>query len=114
MNIEDGFAQIKEGECWLKNVHIGPHPTTGNFFQHEARRDRRLLLHKREILKLSQQVMRSQFTLVPLKAYFNERNILKVTLGLAKGKDQRDKRQDIINREVGRELQRAVKSLKSQ
>jgi SsrA-binding protein len=112
MNIEDGFAQIKDGECWLKNVHIGPHPSTGAFFQHEAKRDRRLLLHKKEILKLSQQVMRDQFTLVPLTAYFNDRNVLKITLGVAKGKDERDKRQDIMKREVGQDLQRAVKNLR--
>ena len=112
MNIEDGYAQFKDGECWLKNVHIGPHPSSGAFFQHEAKRDRRLLLHKKEILKLSQQVMRAQYTLVPLITYFNDRNILKVKIGVAKGKDDRDKRQDIMKREVGRELQRAVKTLK--
>ena len=60
MNLQDGYAQVKDGECWLKNVHIGPHPTTGSYFQHEAKRERRLLLHKKEIRKFEQAVSLKQ------------------------------------------------------
>mmetsp|Transcript_48416 Transcript_48416/g.97415 ORF Transcript_48416/g.97415 Transcript_48416/m.97415 type:complete len:195 (-) Transcript_48416:51-635(-) len=112
LNIQDGYAQVKNGECWMKNVHIGPHPSTGTFFQHEAKRERKLLLHKKEIRKFEEAIKKSQMTLVPLSAYFNEDGRLKVSLGLGKGKNQRDKRFDIEKREVGRELQRAVKNLR--
>mmetsp|Transcript_36855 Transcript_36855/g.82577 ORF Transcript_36855/g.82577 Transcript_36855/m.82577 type:complete len:211 (-) Transcript_36855:275-907(-) len=111
MNLQDGYAQVKDGECWLKNVHIGPHQSSGGFFQHEALRERRLLLHKREIRKLAQDTKIKQLTLVPINAYFNEDNRLKIRLGIGKGKNMRDKRDDIKNREAGRELQRAMKRL---
>ena len=66
MNLAEGYAQIKDGEVWMKNVHIAHHPSTGAFFQHDTRRDRRLLLHKKEILKLDQSIKLKQYTMVGL------------------------------------------------
>ena len=112
MNLQDGFAQIRNGECWLKNVHIGPCPSAGQYFQHEAKRERRLLLHKREIRKFDQTMRTKRLTLVPLKAYFNNENRLKVLLGLARGKNVQDKRESVKEREGKRDLQRAIKNLR--
>ena len=112
MNIQDGFAQIRDGECWLKGVHIGPCPNAGAFFQHEAKRERRLLLKKREIRKFDQTMRVKKLTLVPLKAYFNRDNRLKILLGLARGKNTQDKRDDVKDREGKRDIERAMRRLR--
>ena len=112
MNIQDGFAQIRDGECFLKGVHIGPCPNAGAYFQHEAKRERRLLLKKREIRKFAQTMKTKRLTLVPLKAYFNDDNRIKILLGLARGKNTQDKRDDVKDRESKRDIQRAMKNLR--
>ena len=110
-NIADGFARIENGECMLINVDIAKHKTTGDYFQHDARRPRRLLLHKSEIRKLAGDMVDPGFTLIPLSLYFNDKNLLKVDLALCRGKSQRDKRKDIKEREDKRMLARASKGV---
>lgn len=109
VNLRDGFASLEDGEIFLKNVHIAEHGETGQFFNHEPKRARRLLLHKKEIRKFRQKLMEKGLTLVPLRMYFNERSWLKVQLGLAKGKKLYDKRDALRKRDLGRELSRATK-----
>ena len=101
-----------DGECWLKGVHIGPCPNAGAFFQHEAKRERRLLLKKREIRKFDQTMRVKKLTLVPIKAYFNRDNRLKILLGLARGKNTQDKRDDVKDREGKRDIELTMRRLR--
>ena len=112
LNLRDGFCRVKDGQCWLENVNIAQHATTGRYFQHEETRPRRLLLHKREILKLGSECDQKGLTIVPLNAYFNEENRLKVLIGLAKGKNLQDKRETIQRRQLDRENQRMMKDFR--
>lgn len=114
MNLRDGFVKAsKNGRgCTLMNVHIGKHSMTGPYFQHEERRPRELLLHKEEARKLKQKIEQSGFTIVPLKAYFNADNKVKIQIGLARGKNLRDKRVDIKNRDAKREDNRIIKNFR--
>jgi SsrA-binding protein len=107
VSISESFARIERGECWLYGCDIQPWQTAGSFFQHEAKRPRKLLLHKKEILKLSQATLQKGFTLVCLKLYFKGRRV-KVQLGLGKGKGHSDQRQDLKKRTELREAQREV------
>lgn len=107
VSISESFARIERGECWLYGCDIQPWQTAGSFFQHEAKRPRKLLLHKKEILKLSQATLQKGFTLVSLKLYFKGRRV-KVQLGLGKGKGHSDQRQDLKKRTELREAQREV------
>eukprot|EP00578_Thalassiosira_sp_NH16_P020577 CAMPEP_0181097926 /NCGR_PEP_ID=MMETSP1071-20121207/11836_1 /TAXON_ID=35127 /ORGANISM="Thalassiosira sp., Strain NH16" /LENGTH=205 /DNA_ID=CAMNT_0023180453 /DNA_START=137 /DNA_END=751 /DNA_ORIENTATION=+ len=98
MNIRDGFIKANKNgrSCTLMNVHIGKHATAGEFFQHDERRPRDLLLHKQEARRLLQKTDRMPgMTVVPLKAYWNDQNKVKFEIGLCRGKNVRDKRQDI-------------------
>lgn len=108
VNLRDGFARIRNGEILLMNVHISPHATTGQVFNHDARRTRKLLLHRREIRKLIGKVEQQGLTLVPLKMYL-KRGWVKVDLALARGKKLYDKREDIKQRQDKREMARALK-----
>ena len=109
VNLRDGFARVEGGSVWLHNVDIAPHATTARYFQHEAKAKRRLLLHKAEIRKLDGELADQGSTLVPLAFYFNDKNLLKVELALCKGKNVRDKRQDIKERDDKRMMQRISK-----
>lgn len=106
-NLKDGFARIENAEVMLHNVHISPYDQ-GNRFNHEPLRTRKLLLHKKEIMKLIGQTQTKGFTLVPLKIYFT-RGKAKVQLGLASGKRDYDKRQDMAARDAKREVDRALR-----
>lgn len=104
-SLVDGFVRLKGGEAWLVNVQI-PHYGHGTFFsQHEPRRDRKLLLHAREIQRLVGKLQEKGLTLVPLRAYF-KKGRAKVELGLARGKKSHDKRETIKKREAQREMAR--------
>ncbi len=107
VNLRDGFAIIRDGEVWLLNVHIAPY-SGGNRQNHEPRRERKLLLHRREINRLAGRVQEKGWTLVPLRLYLKD-NLAKVELALVRGKRQYDKRAAIAKREAEREIQRAVK-----
>ena len=112
MNLRDGYCRIKDGECWLHNVHIAQHLSTGRYFQHDELRPRRLLLHKAQIRKLGREVDLKGLTIVPLSCYFNEQSRLKVQIGLARGKQLTDKRETIKRREQDRETQRQIKGFR--
>lgn len=107
-NIRDGYALIRNGEAWLINVHVSPHPTTSQYFNHDPRRTRKLLLHKQEIRKLIGKVEQQGLTLVPLKMYLKNGKA-KISIGLARGKKLHDKRQDLKQRQDKRDMQRAMK-----
>lgn len=108
VNLRDGYALIRNGEAWLTNVHISPYDTTGKYFNHEPKRDRKLLLHKKEINKLIGALQEKGLTLVPLKMYLKGEWV-KVSLGLGRGKKLHDKRETVKRREDQREMQRALK-----
>ena len=106
-NLGDSYAVIKNGECFLINMHISPYEQ-GNLFNHDETRTRKLLLHKKEILKLSNKIRLEGFTLVPLKMYL-VRGKAKVLLGLAKGKKSYDKRESIKERDIKRNIAKNFK-----
>lgn len=93
-NLNDSFAKIKNSELFLVNAHISPY-SCGNIANHEPKRDRKLLMHKYELNKLYGKVKERGYTLVPLSMYFNDRNRVKIEIGLARGKTNIDKRHDI-------------------
>lgn len=109
VNLRDGFALIRNGEALLLNVHISPHHTTSQVFNHDPRRTRKLLLHRDEIRKLVGRVDQEGLTLVPLKMYL-KRGWVKVDIALARGKKLHDKRDSIRKREDQRDMQRALKN----
>lgn len=108
VNLRDSYARLDNGEVWLLNLHIGPYSHSG-YASHEDRRQRKLLLHKAEIRKLTGKVAEKGLTLVPLRMYFKGGRV-KVAIALAKGKQLHDKRETIRRREVDRETRAAVKS----
>jgi SsrA-binding protein len=108
VNLRDSFARLDKGEIWLSNVHISPYSHTG-YAHHDERRQRKLLLHKHEILKLAGRVAEKGLTMVPLRMYFKKGRV-KVALALVKGKQAHDKRETIRKREVDRETRAAVKA----
>jgi SsrA-binding protein len=104
-SLAEAHAGEIEGELWLFNVHI-PEYRAGNRFNHEPKRPRKLLLHRREMAKLLGAVQKQGYTIVPLQIYFNARGIAKVELGLAKGKKSYDKRAAIKDRDWQRQKER--------
>ena len=107
VNLRDSYARLDKGEAWLLNVHISPYSHTG-YAHHEERRQRKLLLHRSELRKLTGRVAEKGLTLVPLRMYFKKGRV-KVLVGLAKGKHEYDKRETIRRREVDRETRAAIK-----
>ena len=107
VNLKDAWCSIDNGEMFIKGMHISPYEQ-GNIFNCDPLRERKLLLHKREILKLFGQVKQEGLTLIPLSLYFKGSKV-KVAVGLCKGKKLYDKREDIANKAAQREIERAVK-----
>ena len=107
INLKDGYAVIKNAEVFLLNAHISPYHH-GNLFNHEPTRTRKLLLHRKEIDKLTGKINERGFTLIPLKVYLKQGRV-KVELGLAKGKREYDRRADIAKKDAEREMKRAMK-----
>jgi len=108
VNLRDSYARLENGEVWLMNLHISPYSHTG-YAHHDERRQRKLLLHRHEIEKLSGRVVERGLTLVPLRMYLNKGRV-KVALALVKGKQAHDKRETIRRREVDRETRAAIKA----
>jgi len=106
-NLGDSYAIIKNGEVYLLNMHIS-HYDKGNIFNHNETRTRKLLLHKKEILKIKDKIEIKGYTLVPVKLYFNK-NRAKIMLGIGKGKKVFDKRETIKERDINRELKKNFK-----
>jgi SsrA-binding protein len=102
------YGDIRDGEIWLVGVHIAPYEQ-GSMGQHDPDRDRKLLLHRREIDSMIGKVQEKGLTLVPTRLYFKNGRA-KVELAVAKGKDVRDKRRDIADREANRQIERALKT----
>ena len=107
-NIKDSYAIIRNNECYLLNMHISKYDE-GNIFNHEENRTRKLLLHKKEILRLKTSLEQEGLTLIPLKLYFKE-NKLKVSLGICKGKKLYDKRETMKEKDQRREASKLMKN----
>ncbi len=110
INLKDSYAKIKKGEVFLIECHISPYPHGGRF-NHEPTRERKLLLKKREIKRLLGKVKEKGLTLVPLKVYLKN-GLVKVELGLCKGKSAHDKRATLKERAIKREINEAMKKYK--
>ncbi|WP_454963326.1 SsrA-binding protein SmpB [Filifactor alocis] len=108
VNLTEGFISIDNGEAFLKQVHISPYEQ-GNIFNVDPVRVRKLLLHKREIKKLIGETAQKGFTLVPLSMYLKNGKV-KLSLGLARGKNTHDKRQDMAKKDAQRSIERAMKN----
>ena len=106
-SLADGFAEITDGEAWLHNVHI-PEYIRGTWTNHEPRRTRKLLMHRKEIDKLSAATRERGQTLIPLSLYFSGGRV-KIELALARGKRTYDKRHDLAERDAAREVDRAMR-----
>lgn len=107
-NLKDSYAIIRNNEAYLLNMHIS-HYEQGNIFNHDETRTRKLLLHKREIMKIRDSLETKGLTLIPLKLYFNS-NCAKILIGLARGKKTYDKRESIKKRENLIEIKRELKN----
>lgn len=107
VNLKDSYASITEGEVFVKNMHISPYEK-GNIFNKDPLRERKLLLHKREILKLIGKIKEKGYSLIPLSLYFKNSKV-KLELALARGKKLYDKRDDIAKKDASREIDRRMK-----
>ena len=107
VNLKDSWCDIEDGQVLVKGMHISPYEK-GNIFNKDPRRERRLLLHKREILKLFGQVKQQGLTLIPLSLYFKGSRV-KMCLGLCKGKKLYDKREDLARKQTERDIERTLK-----
>ncbi len=106
-SLQDAYCYFKGDELYIKNFYIAPYEQSG-VFNHEPRRERKLLLHKRELRKLKQKVQERGLTIIPVRLYFNKRNYAKLEIALAKGKKKYDKREAIKRREAERAIRRKI------
>jgi SsrA-binding protein len=104
--LQDSYAAIEEGQVWLRGAHIPPYPPARD--NHEPERARKLLLHRWEIERLIGRMQRKGLTLIPTRIYFKEK-VAKVELALARGKEHRDRRREIRDRDVARDVERQLK-----
>lgn len=111
VSLQGSFAQFYRGELMLLNAKITPYSHAYQKTEEQMSRSRKLLLHKRELMRLLGELSKKGITLIPLKIYFNDRNIAKIELGLAKHKKSADKRRDIKERDVRRETARELKNV---
>jgi len=111
VNIGDSFCYFRQGELWLKNLHISEYKN-GSYANHEPLRLRKLLLTKKEIKKLEGKIKEKGLTIIPFKLFFNERGLAKIEIALARGKKSFDKRESIKERDTKKEIQRVQKSMR--
>ena len=109
VNLKDSFCLVYNGELIIKNMHIAVYDKSGAFNVRDARRDRKLLLHKNEIIRLKQDVEKKGLTLIPLKLYFKQA-LIKMELGLCKGKHTYDKKRSLMEKDISREKEREIKN----
>lgn len=109
INLKEGYAEINGGEVFLLGVHVSPYEK-GNIFNTDPLRPKKLLLSKREIRKLIGYTTQKGYTLVPLRVYINEKGLVKLELGVGKGKKLYDKRHDIAKKDAQRRMQKALRS----
>lgn len=107
-SFNDSYCIIHKGEIWVKSMHIAEY-SHGTVNNHDPMRDRKLLLEKREIRKIEAKLKEKGYTLIPLRIYFNEKNLAKMEIGLARGKKQHDKRDSIRQKDAEREMKRFLK-----
>ena len=109
VNLKDSFCVISGGELFIKNMHIALYDKSGAFNTKDSRRDRKLLMHKNEIIKVGAKITQKGLTLVPLKLYFKQ-SIIKMELGVCQGKHTYDKKRSIMEKDVNREKDRELKN----
>lgn len=106
VNMQDAFCYFKEGELWLKQMHISPY-LNASFYNHDSARERKLLLKKRELKKLEAKSEENGIAIIPIRLFVNDRGFAKLEIALAKGKKLYDKREDLKAKDAKRELDRA-------
>jgi len=107
-SLDEAFAFLRGGELYLLSCSISPYPMAG-YAQHQPTRERKLLLHRRQIRKWEAKVTQRGLTIIPLALYFNERGLVKVSIALARGKTHSDKRDDLRRRDDQRDMQQAMR-----
>jgi len=107
MQVQEAFIDLRHQEAWLIGSHVGEYPHA-RYFAHEAVRERKLLLHSEELRKLTRKVREKGFTLIPLDVHLTDRGFIKVTIGIARGKKQVDKRESLKKRDQERDLRREM------
>ena len=107
-SLVDTFCFVNNHELWVKNMYVAPY-FFGSYGNHEVRRDRKLLLNRKEIRKLEQEMKNPGFTIVPVSLYINDKNLAKLDIALAKGKKQYDKREALKEKDDRREMDRSIK-----
>ncbi len=107
-SFNDSYCIIHKGEIWIKSLHIAEY-SHGTVNNHDPVRDRKLLLQKREIKKIEAKLKEKGYTLIPLRVFLNDKNLIKIEIGLGKGKKLHDKRESIRQKDVEREMKRFVK-----
>lgn len=112
VNLKDSFVRIIKNEIFVLNMHITHLSTAHTTFRPNERRDRKLLIHRKEIEKLYSKVTKDGITLIPLKLYFNSKNMIKMQIATARGKKLHDKREDLKQKTLQREAQQALKNIK--
>ena len=110
-SVKEAFVRIDKGEMWIYGMHISPYEK-GNIFNKDPLRARKLLMHKKEIIRLESRIKEAGFTIVPLEVYFKG-SLVKIQIGLARGKKLYDKREDIAKKDAKREMERAFKARNS-
>ncbi len=108
VNLKDSFCLLANGEMIIKNMHVSLYDKAGAFNSKDAKRDRKLLLHKEEIIKLNSKVTQKGLTLVPLKLYFKDA-LIKIELGLCQGKHTYDKKRALMEKDIKRENERQIR-----
>jgi SsrA-binding protein len=108
VSFNDSYCLLNKGEIWVKSLHIAEY-SHGNLNNHDPVRERKLLLQKKEIKKIEAKLKEKGYTLVPLRIYFNDKNLVKMEIGLAKGKKLHDKRETLRQKDVEREMKRFLK-----
>jgi len=103
VSFNDSYCLLHQGEIWVKSLHIAEY-SHGNLNNHDPLRDRKLLLQKKEIRKIEAKLKEKGYTLIPLRIYFNDKNLVKIEIGLARGKKLHDKRESIKQKDVEREM----------
>lgn len=109
VNLRDSYAKFENGELWLLNAHISPYEKA-SWYQHDPRRDRKLLMHRSELRKLSSKIKEKGLTLVPLSIYLKEQRMAKVELALVRGKNAHDKRESLLQRDAKRAVAREYRN----
>ncbi len=107
-SLVDSYCLLENGECWVRNMHIAEY-FYGTYNNHNARRDRKLLLNRKELQKLMRLTRETGFTIIPVRLFINDRGLAKLVIAIAKGKKQYDKRQSLKEKEAKRSMERMFK-----